>query len=156
MQPSCQLPSNCLSACSTSRWLHTALTAGFHHYVTQRNASLPHGNRFAALLFMRLRAYRQKPHISISLWRLSVRDRPGHGEPAAYFPVSQGPRASMTNSQSYYYYGQGRFFHHCHGFHVILSMSLYPVFVFSPSALFYCFYYCMSVCRVLRVRFYNT
>jgi len=32
------------------------------------------------------------------------------------------------------------FFYHClYGFHVILSTSLYPAFVFRPSALFYCF-----------------
>jgi len=33
----------------------------------------------------------------------------------------------------------------------------FPVFVFKPSAHFYCFYcsYCMSVCHVLCVRFYN-
>jgi len=36
-------------------------------------------------------------------------------------------------------------------------ITLYPVFVFRPCALFYCFYcfYCMSVCRVLHVLFYN-
>jgi len=50
--------------------------------------------------------------------------------------------------------GDSTVFYHClHGFHAILSMSIYPVFVFRPSALFYCFIVvtiCLSViCRRL-------
>jgi len=41
--------------------------------------------------------------------------------------------------------------------HDVIDDVISSVYVFRPSALFYCFLcsYCISVCHVLRVRFYN-